>query len=440
MRNGFPDYHQFPERDHGDESFWPSFTDIMMVITMVFLLVTVMAITNNWKLVTDLKASVLAERLAAEQALDKEAKNNTLEDQMVLLQRRLVDANKVAVDKQVANSALQEELNRILTRVSSIEKELETSLKAVQAREQQLAISSQQIEALTADRDKQLATLATRAQALTNLQGIQETSQQQVLRLQEALDLKQAALLASQQDQQSVQSQLTEAQEMALRQQAALKAELLALSQQQTVLEAAKTDGTSKIAALEAALRRANAALLASQEDSSTQLTDLQARLQQTEATLVSSQESQQLTEQQLDTMRAEAIALEQAKRDSAASLIAMREEVAQLKNEFDSLDSKYQKLVRPARSSEGKHVVSVWFSKQSGRGVYRIRNGSQGSFSSTTRKEMANTLAALKNKYGKKLYVKVIIPENSGLSYSDAWRFTTEMQREYDYYYQDDE
>ena len=134
MKGGFPDYHQFPDRDHGDESFWPSFTDIMMVITMVFLLVTVMVITNNWKLVTDLKTSIQAERLAAEQALDKEAQNNSLEDQMIMLQKRLVDASKVSVDKQVANEALQKELTRILAKVSTIEKELDETLKKVKER------------------------------------------------------------------------------------------------------------------------------------------------------------------------------------------------------------------------------------------------------------------------------------------------------------------
>lgn len=485
MKSGYPDYHQFPERDHGDESFWPSFTDIMMVITMVFLLVTVMAITNNFKLVSDLKASIQAERLAAEQALDKEAQNNSLEDQMVMLQKRLVDADKVAVDKQVANEALQEELTRILTKVTKIEQELDASLKAVQEREKQLALSSQQVDALKADRDKQLATLTMRAQALSNLQGIQETSQQQVVRLQAALDQKQAELLTSQQDNKSVQLELSAAQENVLRQQAALKAEQLALQQQKAALQASKAEelalqerqaslqtatanSASKIAALEIALERANAALVTSRRDSGAQLTDLQERLRQTEATLDSSRESQQLsenelaelrenqqlTEQQLISMRAEVIALEQAKQDEAAALLALREEMAQLtdlraqdearletlKTEFDSLDTKYQKLVRPARSSSGKHVVSVWFSKQGGREVYRIRDSAQGGFTTTTRRGMANTLAGLKDRYGKELYVKVIIPENSGLSYSDAWRFTTEMQRAYDYYYQDNE
>jgi len=454
MKSGYPDYHQFPERDHGDESFWPSFTDIMMVITMVFLLVTVMAITNNWKLVTDLKASIQAERLAAEQALDREAQNNSLEDQMVMLQKRLVDASKVAVDKQVANEALQEELTRILSRVTKIETELEASLKTVKDRERQLELSSQQVITLKADRDKQLATLATRAQALANLQGVQETSQQQVVRLQAALDEKQAALLASLQDNKSIESQLNAAQENVLQQQTALQEAKSGSESKVAALEKIGDERNSKIAELEKSLERANAALLAKQKDSDTQLTDLQKELRQTQATLDSSLESQQLSEKQLDEMRAEVIALEQAKQDETSALAVLRSEVSlleelraqdesklrSLRGEFDTLDSKYQKLVRPARSSNGKHVVSVWYSKQTGRDVYRIRDSGQGAFTTTTRRGMASTLARLKDKYGKELYVKVIIPENSALSYSEAWRFTTEMQRAYDYYYQDDE
>ena len=84
--------------------------------------------------------------------------------------------------------------------------------------------------------------------------------------------------------------------------------------------------------------------------------------------------------------------------------------------------------------------VVSVWFSKQNGRDRYRIREDDNGEFRDVSRSQMADSLAKLKDKHGKELYVKVILPENSGLSYNEAWRFTTEMQRAYDYYYQDDE
>ena len=33
-------------------------------------------------------------------------------------------------------------------------------------------------------------------------------------------------------------------------------------------------------------------------------------------------------------------------------------------------------------------------------------------------------------------LYVKVIFPENSGLSYNEAWEFTSHLHRNYDYYF----
>ena len=45
--------------------------------------------------------------------------------------------------------------------------------------------------------------------------------------------------------------------------------------------------------------------------------------------------------------------------------------------------------------------------------------------------------LLKLKQKYGDNLYVKVIIPENSGLSYNEAWQFMQDIFNKYDYYYQ---
>ena len=454
MKGGYPDYHQFPDRDHGDESFWPSFTDIMMVITMVFLLVTVMAITNNWKLVTDLKASIQAERLAAEQALDKEAQNNSLEDQMIMLQKRLVDANKVSVDKQVANEALQKELTRILAKVSTIEKELDETLKKVKEREKQLSLSGQQVESLRADRDKQLATLEARAVALANLQGIQESSQQQVIRLQAALNQKQADLIDTTDSSKAkiieLESALAKANLALSNSEKSNDARLANLQERLSQLELMSQQGQDALKEKDLTLQQVQDVL----KEKDLTLQQTQARLKETEVTLDSSRESQQLSAQQLDTLRSEVSALEAARRQETAALETLRTEMAELQNlrsedivklqslksQYDSLDIEYQKLVRPARSSEGKHVVSVWYSKKTGRDVYRIRDGSSGSFDTTTRSAMKNTLAALKDKHGKELYVKVIIPENSGLSYSDAWRFTTEMQRAFDYYYQEND
>ena len=49
---------------------------------------------------------------------------------------------------------------------------------------------------------------------------------------------------------------------------------------------------------------------------------------------------------------------------------------------------------------------------------------------------ELHQELGALKEKYGDKLYVKIVIPDDSGLSYNEAWRFTKDILQRYDYYY----
>ena len=436
MTGGFPDYHDFPDRDKGEESFWPSFTDIMMVITMVFLLVTVMVITNNWKLVTDLQESMQAQRLAAEQALDKDAKNHTLEDRMNLLENRLKSSQEVVAEKQVKNESLQAEVERILEKITRIENELAASLKLLDARQLQIGQRDEQIENLKADRDKQLLTLENRAQALLSLQGIQETSQSQVLRLQAALKEKQ-----------------TESEVIKQANEAKIKA--LELAMQRSDLELKKSlEATKRLAMLEAALKASEDNLAETKKDNDLRIAALQEQLVTAETSLLSTRETQQVSDEQLESMRAEFTALQAAKEAETAKLAALQSEIAQvqqlrsedvvklesLQGEFDSLDSKYKKLVRPARSSDGKHVVSVWFSKQSGREVYRIRDATDDEFKTISRKAMSSALAGLKDKHGKSLYVRIIIPENSGLSYSDAWRFTTEMQRAYDYYYQEDE
>ena len=428
MSSHFPDYHNFPDRDKGEESFWPSFTDIMMVITMVFLLVTVMAITNNWKLVTDLQKSIQAQRLASEQALDTEAENSTLEDRMKLIERRLAGAKLESANRLLTNEKLQAELELVQGKVAEIENTLAVSLASLEKSEVTISQREEQLANVTADRDKQLATLAMRAAALAALQQTQESSQQQVTRLQEALLLKQGELQDAQVLLKQSQILVDESQDSKIQ----LSQALQQLANVESLLARSKEDKQRSEQALEASL----------------------ARETQNEQQLRDTLENQKISEQQLVAMRDEFAALQLAKQSEAENLATLQEEVSRLnalrnedetkllslKGEFDSLDSKYQKLLRPARSSTGKFVVSVWFSKQGGRSTYKIREDANGEFRNLTRSEMADSLARLKDQHGKELYVKVIIPENSGLSYNDAWTFTTEMQRAYDYYYQDDE
>lgn len=107
------------------------------------------------------------------------------------------------------------------------------------------------------------------------------------------------------------------------------------------------------------------------------------------------------------------------------------QKQLLSLRGEYTELDNKYQKLLRPARSAKGKQVVEVVYSKSG----YSIRSPGEAALRSIGRPALDNELANLKARYGKELYVKVVIPDDSGLSYNEAWQFTNEMLTKYDYY-----
>lgn len=101
-------------------------------------------------------------------------------------------------------------------------------------------------------------------------------------------------------------------------------------------------------------------------------------------------------------------------------------------------LEDKYQRLIRPARSPLGKEVVTVQYSRQDGQ--YRIlyKEPQSDSFEPVGREELQTRLDRLKGRWQDKLYIKIVIPEQSGLSYNEAWNFTRDILSRYDYYYQE--
>ena len=62
---------------------------------------------------------------------------------------------------------------------------------------------------------------------------------------------------------------------------------------------------------------------------------------------------------------------------------------------------------------------------------------GKAGEFQVVTSKQLHQRLSKLKQQHSGDLYVKVIIPEESGLSYNEAWSFTFDILEQYDYYHQ---
>jgi hypothetical protein len=65
------------------------------------------------------------------------------------------------------------------------------------------------------------------------------------------------------------------------------------------------------------------------------------------------------------------------------------------------------------------------------------FRQARDEDFAQLSRETLERRLTELKATYGRDLYVRIIIPEDSGLSYNEAWNFTNEILSRYDYYYQ---
>ncbi len=290
MDQGFVDLRQNRDAERAGDHFWPTFTDIMTVIVMVFLLASIVLVVRNWQLVEDLRKSMEAERQAWEHLQSKRQENQTLEEQLTMLRMQLMQAQEIA------------------------------------------ARQGEQLRSLGAERD----------------------------RLQSALDAARGRL-----------------------------------------------DETE--AAL-AELRQAHQAL----------------------------QDEHAARGQRIEVLQAEVARLQQARDRQRERLASLESARAALQGEYDTLKRKYDRLVRPARTPRGKHVVEVRYRKVNGKPVIRLRDQGWKQSRVVSRKALEQHLARLKEKYPGKLYVKIIIPADSGLSYAEAWRFMKSLLERYDYWYQD--
>ena len=140
----------------------------------------------------------------------------------------------------------------------------------------------------------------------------------------------------------------------------------------------------------------------------SLQIADLLSRLEKNEATLLT---------------------LSDEKSDMEMALARQRQD-------FSSLEDKYLKLVRPARSSMGKQVASVQYRRDNGQFQYLFRGINADRWEEMSRVEMFKRLGVLKERLGEELYIRIVIPDDSGLSYNEAWGFTKTVLSQFDYYY----
>ena len=323
--------------DIDEESFWPSFTDIMMVIVMTFLLVTVAVVLTNTRLLDQLRNSLVAQEEASQLAEFTLKENATLEEQLDYFRRQ---ASSLEMELLRAR-ARQEETGRVLL-----------------------------------------------------------AAQNEAGRLRSESDSRQRALEQARQQLETTRQELgrvTEAGRQARMERVRLQAQL----------DAETTRLQAQVQQVRSTLAQENASL--------------QDRLQQAETDLSLAR----------DEARTREALLDQLQQQHAAG----QQRLASLEGEYDALDRKYQKLLKPTRSAKGKTVVDVMYSRSG----YRIREPGRQNYRNVGRTELESELQQLKQQYGTDLYVKIIIPQDSGLSCSQAWAFTRDTLNRYDYYYQDD-
>lgn len=332
--NGFINLRLNQEGDSsGNESFWPSFTDIMTVIVMIFLIALVVLLMRNIDLVQQLRNTMEAERMAAELA-------RTTGEEKESLSLRLIHTENELSDLRMELMKMQE------------------------IREKQLAVikeNMRQISDLSSERDRL------------------DLSNNQLEQLKTALEQKteQLTLEKSQLDKRLLRNK-----------------EQLELSQEEQEL-----------------LQQAMAALQSKHNMTQSQLVEMQSAFNQ------KTMELEQVLSQM--TISEEALAL--------------------LQGDYDDLRVKYDKLVRPARTAAGKQVVEVRYTKLKGKDLIALKGPGEAKFTPVTKTELHARLGKLHKKHPKKLYIKVIFPENSGLSYNEAWEFTSTLHKKYDYYFREE-
>ncbi|MBU0500285.1 MAG: hypothetical protein KJ558_08135 [Gammaproteobacteria bacterium] len=364
---GFIDLRLNRQEGQNNESFWPSFTDIMTVVVMIFLIAMVILMVRNLDLVRQLRATMEAEREAMELA-------RATGEEKQSLSLRLNDTENELSRLRLKTLMLEEQKAALETRVSGLE---------------------QRLAALGKERDEKSALIGTLVAA-------------KALQTKEIMDLR-ASLSGAEQRVKNAESQTL-----------GLNAELAStrtlLNETQKNLENQK----ARDKLLETDLATARAALTGSEQ----QVDDLQLR-QQSLAT-------------EVKTLRTQNEGQKQALEKARAEIYVTDKRLADLQGSFDDIKYKYDKLVKPARTASGKYVVEVRYFKQGGEYRIEYKEPDQTAYTGIGRQALEQRLAVLRDKDPDRLYIKIIFPDGSGLSYGEAWRFTSEIHKNYDYYYRE--
>ena len=418
-----------------EDSVWPSFTDIMTVVVLIFLVSLVVILMRNTELVAQLSESVSQKQAMTTQQGDLELRIASLGDEIVHLR---VALNQTEADRLAAEQKTQlkeGEISALLDDVSAL-KQLRAQLaseKATLAEEK--AGLGEKLTTVTGEKEQlagqKAALLITQQELKGQVESLQQTRttlSTDIARLQgslSAMQAEQAALALTAQAQAQEAASLAEARD-------GLSKERDELTTQVTLLEVTRgvlqTETSALRDELEGLLRTAVSTERALEESKLTG-EDLAVRLAETAL-------DYKLTKEEVAYLRAQyadEVAAFAKERELLVS--AHKEELDILRERHSDLEVQYNRLVRPARSTIGRFVVEVRFWKEGDVRRYSLRPRA-GIETSVSDSELHQQLTALKARHADKLYTKVI-PDDNSLTHGEAWSFTEKILNRYDYYYQ---
>ncbi len=366
MSDGFIDLRQ----NHAqlvDESFWPSFTDIMTVVVMIFLIATSILIVKNWELVKELQTRIEVEQKISQRLKDSIAAQQKTSQDLLLSRDKRQEISKKLQLSMAAERRTSEVIQKTSKEKATLEETLahtQSELSLLRLQLMQARESAAERDSLIIEQDKQLA---------------QMTDEKKKL-------------------QRTIQSKLND---------------LSRAKQQLTQTNVAMSSLHDKL------------------EINSITLLRKERELEQQQVTLTHrDQELENLSKQNLnyqDNINA-----------YERQIAAVQQQHSVLADEYNDLEDKYNKLIKPSRSAIGKYVVEVRYEKTSGSGLIQFRESDRKPYQTISTTSLHKKLSQLKAQYKETLYVKIIIPDNSGLSYSEAYAFMIGLLEKYDYYYQE--
>ncbi|MDP7118927.1 MAG: hypothetical protein QF395_01285 [Arenicellales bacterium] len=407
-----------------EDSVWPSFTDIMTVVVLIFLIALVVILVRNTELVQQLRETVGEKQQMTTQRGELEMRIASLGDEIVGLQNVLKETEAQRAQAQASAQERQQRINTLLDDVTALE-QVQTRL----ATEKATLLATR--ETLEGEAEQLAITQAQQQQQLLELESVRVGLSDDLSRLQgtlAALQLEKTALVTRSQSQAETLASLSQSEQAAAQERDALALQVTSMG------VASKALRTELVA-----LRNEMESLIRFSVHSERALEESKALGEELSEQLVATALDYKLTKEELTFLRteyAEKVAAFQKERKLLVT--EHRQELDILREKQTDLEARYNRLIRPARSTVGRHVVEVKFWKELGEYRYSLREPGEFSARNVDADELHSILGERKAQHGDKLYTRIRFPNGSEISHNEAWRFTNDIHNRYDYYYQD--